>query len=113
NGDGDIVLFAKAKAHQQVRNGLPRPVGADQVDRLQLLQVERLVVIPRGEIRFCTIREVTDVVQGDAVTIERRRGQDSHVSLPIARVRGGDRTPPQHQGTPYEPEAQECPAALR
>src|SRR5215471_3833769 len=67
NGDGDIVLFAKAKAHQQVRNGIPRPVGADQVYRLQLLQIERLVVIPRGEIRFRTVHKVTDVVQGNAV----------------------------------------------
>ena len=94
--NGQMVVAGEAEAHEVMGNRWPHPIGCHDVHRLQLPQVEGLVVIGRAEVGFAPIVEIADVVDGDLITRDRGVGQHRHLRLPVAIVAGLDARP-QHQ----------------
>jgi len=69
-----------------VRNGRSHPVDGDNIDAFELSEVETFVIIGRGIVRFAAVVEVADIVKGDDISLDRGRGQDGDIPLPVALV---------------------------
>jgi hypothetical protein len=63
---------AEAEADHDVRDGIACPIDRDQVDLIQLLQVERSVILPRHEVLLGAVVEIADVVHGHEIAVACR-----------------------------------------
>src|SRR5215813_13713694 len=55
NRNSHVILLPKAKTEKQVGDGVTAPVRTEQVNRIQALQVKRLIIVPWSEIRGAAV----------------------------------------------------------
>ena len=107
--EGHEVLLLKPETDHDVGDRIPHPVDRDQVDRVQLFEIERFVIIPHVEVRFGAVGQVADVVDGDEITFNVGKRQHGHVALPRPVVRGWDGHPPARNGRKYQQKPDQGP----
>ena len=109
DGEGDEVIAGKSETGDDMRDGRTSPVHADQVGRLQLVEVERLVVVPRGEFSLGAIVEVADVPDLDEVAVHGGDGKHGDLRCPLAVVGCGNRVVPDDEHRKDDEEGEKGP----
>lgn len=93
----EMVTALEAEADNGVRDRRSHLVDREQVDAVEFRQVVAARFEGRGEIGFAAIVEVTDIVHGNAIALDRGAQQLRDPGLPAALVRRFDiEKPEQH-----------------
>jgi len=114
------------EADNRVRHPRRAPIIDEHVDAGELREAQLAGLPARGEICFCPVVKVPDVVNGDFVALDFRPRDPRHVGLPLAvRCRLEREPPAEHDGKPdpedrelaparpHEPEHRQHPQRLR
>src|SRR6266850_1171637 len=94
DGDRYEIFAGKSEAQKNVSNCVSHPVSSNHVDRIELPEVEGLVVVPRREIGLSPVVEVSNVMKRNQIAVDRGVCELGVFWSPVAILGGGNRRPP-------------------
>src|SRR5262245_48921596 len=97
DGDRQEIFAGKAEAYNSMGDRITHPVGSNEIDRVELPQIEGLVIVARREIGLSPVVEVSNVMNCHQVPVDRRVGRLGVFRRPIAVLAWRNRRPPRNE----------------
>src|SRR5215467_6751860 len=97
NGDRQEIFAGKAEADNSMGDRITYPVGSNEIDRVELPQIEGLVIVARREIGLSPVVEVSNVMNCHQIPVDRRVGRLGVFRCPIAVLAWRNCRPPRNE----------------
>src|SRR5262245_24635979 len=94
DGDRYKIFAGKSEAQKNMSDCVSHPVRGDNVDRIELSEIEGLIVVTGREIGLGPVVEVSNVVNRHQIAVDCGVRQPGILRRPISVLLGGNRRPP-------------------
>jgi len=99
DGDRDVASVGEPEAEDRVGDRGRPPVHEEDVQRVEIGEAHRTVVVPNRVVGLGPVLVVAHVVQHDPIAVDLRPRQGRDVGLPVAVVRRrNEQEPDDHEG---------------